>query len=200
MWRPSGVMALAALVALCLGACAPRYAAVEIAGMLSRGSVEVEADARRNSVNVVTRGQQAGVAIMNGQAGLAGLLIGVAIASASAEPDIPNIQNVTEPIAAGLRRRFPRPHASASSFYKILVAGGPSLLPATGDGFQLSYNVTMVISNLRTQEVLTQQQCVETEASILPLERWRASVALIMALRSKAIAACLAKFTAMLPS
>ena len=152
--------------------------------MLSKGSVEVEANTSRNAVNVVTRGQTAGTAIMNGQGGIAGVLIGAG--------------NVTQPIADGLQKKFRRPDASAQNFYKVLVAGGGSLMPAMGDHFQLTYTVAMNVTNIKTQEVVMLQSCAETEASTMPLAKWRESVPLILTLRGRTAASCSAKFKAAL--
>lgn len=190
--------ALAAFFVSGLGACVPRYSSVEVADMLSKGSVEVEANTSRNAVNVVTRGQTTCAAIMSGNGGIAGVLIGAAIVAASAEPEIPNIANVTQPIADGLQKKFRRPDASAQNFYKVLVAGGGSLTPAMGDHFQLTYTVGMNVTNIKTQEVVMIQSCAETEASTMPLAKWRESVPLILALRGKTAATCSAKFKAAL--
>ncbi len=163
--------------------------------MLAKGAVEVGAETSRNSVHVSTKGEAFGTSVMsNGQGGLAGVLIGAAIVAATAEDAIPNIDNITQPIADNLAKKFPRPNMSTESFYKILIAGGPRLAPAAEEQYQLSYEVGMQISNLRTNVVLSNDMCRETEASLMPLEQWRASVSLIKAFRSKMIATCTARF------
>jgi hypothetical protein len=191
----------AALLALpFLAACMPTMPLSEVRAALATGSLEVKVEETKNSVHVVTRGESFGSAVAQGNTGVAGALIGIAIMSSSQEAEIPISDGASNAIANILRKKFARTLPHADTIYTVALGDSLALVHPGGitDDYKLTYRVVMQIKDLVTNKLLVNNLCTGEDPTAMSLEKWRASTRVIESIKANAVSVCANQFSEIL--